>query len=130
MNEKPIGVIILTVLFLAIAGLLIYELFYLGSIGISLTICTVVYVGLCLLYILVAIGLFFEQDWAWTMGLVFTSLGLIWSLILVGGASFVIDLVKDAPIDLPPFFYVVTMVPLILTVLCLIMLLIERKKYR
>ncbi len=121
---RPFGVIVLVIIYVILAVLrfgAILMVMLSESTGGSLTIfCLAPNLVLGIIYLLIAMGLYYLKGWAWTLALVFAILSMVYAALNIYGISYSIDLVGE--IDISSAFLVIPVVALVLNLIVVLVL--------
>ena len=124
-QERPIGVVILAVLYLinaivvfALVGMLV------SLAGTAALVCASPFILFGIFYLLVALGLYAMKTWAWIVALVFAILGLLGAI----GNLASVSTIAGSDVDIPGWFLALPAINLVLN-LIIIVYLIKVKSY-
>ena len=123
-RTRPIGVLILVIIYVILAilrfGAILLVMVTEASGGSLTLFCLAPNLILGIIYLLIAMGLYSLNGWAWTLALVFSILSIIYAVLNIYGISYAIDLVGE--VDVSSVFLVVPFIALVLNVVVLLVL--------
>lgn len=80
--------------------------------------------------LLSGIGIIMMKGWGWLLGLVFSILGFIWSLLVLAVFAAGASLAGTADVDLPGWWYAMGISPFVLFLVLLILTIMIKKHFR
>lgn len=129
-RERPIGVLVMVVVYLILAVLRFGEAALVtvqaGTASAVVLFCLAPTVLLGIFYLLISVGLYMLKRWAWILALVFAILGFLYALLKLVGLEIGSSLIEE--VDVSSAFFAIPLVSLILNLVVMVIL-FRNKEY-